>query len=64
MSNLVEILITAKDLTGPAMASVNAKANGASKSMATFHKTALLAELLVIGEVGKTIILSLSETPL
>lgn len=43
MSNLVEILITAKDLTGPAMASVNEKANGASKGMATLNKTAMLA---------------------
>lgn len=43
MSNLVEILVTAKDLTGPAMASVNAKVNSASKGMAMFHKTALLA---------------------
>jgi TP901 family phage tail tape measure protein len=43
MSNLVEILVTAKDLTGPAMTSVNAKVNGASAGMAKFHKTALLA---------------------
>lgn len=43
MSNLVEILITAKDLTGPAMASVNAKANEAGKGMSTLHKTAMLA---------------------
>lgn len=43
MSNLVEILVTAKDLTGPAMASVNAKVNGASAGMAKFHKTAMLA---------------------
>lgn len=42
-ANLVEILITAKDLTGPAMASVNAKANAAGKGMAALHKTALLA---------------------
>ncbi|MEU1445514.1 phage tail tape measure protein [Streptomyces mirabilis] len=43
MTNVVEILVTAKDLTGPAMASVNAKVNGAGAGMKAFHKTALLA---------------------
>ncbi|TVZ96526.1 phage tail tape measure protein [Streptomyces sp. BK340] len=41
--NVVEILVTAKDLTGPAMASVNAKVNSAGSGMRAFHKTALLA---------------------
>lgn len=43
MSNLVEIIVTAKNLTGPAMASVNAEVNKAGKGMAIFHKTAGLA---------------------
>ncbi|MFF3511528.1 phage tail tape measure protein [Streptomyces sp. NPDC002573] len=43
MTNVVEILITAKNLTGPAMASVNAEVNKAGTGMAAFHKTALLA---------------------
>jgi TP901 family phage tail tape measure protein len=43
MTNVVEILITAKDLAGPAMDRVNAKVNGVSKGMAAFHKTALIA---------------------
>lgn len=43
MSNLVQILVTAKDLTGPAMASLNAKVNGASAGMAKFHKTSMIA---------------------
>jgi len=47
----VEILITAKDLTGPAMTSVNRKVESAGAGMKTFHKTALLAGagLAVIG---------------
>ncbi|MFD5814420.1 phage tail tape measure protein [Streptomyces sp. NPDC127038] len=40
---MVEILVTAKNLTGPAMASVNAEVNKAGSGMKTFHKTALLA---------------------
>lgn len=43
MTNLVEILVTAKNLTGPTMAAVNAEVNKAGKGMATFHKTAMLA---------------------
>ncbi|MGW3025873.1 phage tail tape measure protein [Streptomyces sp. NPDC001221] len=43
MTNVVEILVTAKNLTGPAMASVNAEVNKAGTGMAAFHKTALLA---------------------
>lgn len=43
MSNLVEILVTAKNLTGPTMAAVNAEVSKASKGMAVFHKTALAA---------------------
>lgn len=43
MSNLVEIIVTAKNLTGPALASVNAEVNKAGKGMAIFHKTALVA---------------------
>lgn len=43
MANIVEILITAKNLTGPAMAGVNARVNAASGSMRAFHKTAALA---------------------
>lgn len=43
MSNLVEIIVTAKNLTGPALASVNAEVNKAGKGMAVFHKTAGLA---------------------
>ncbi|MET8803599.1 phage tail tape measure protein [Streptomyces sp. NPDC004546] len=42
-ANVVEILVTAKDLAGPTMARLNAQVNGASKSMAAFHKTALIA---------------------
>ncbi|MFJ6667409.1 phage tail tape measure protein [Streptomyces sp. NPDC091383] len=51
MTNVVEILVTAKNLTGPAMASVNAEVNKAGKGMAMFHKTALIAGagLAVIG---------------
>jgi TP901 family phage tail tape measure protein len=41
--NLVEILVTAKDLTGPAMASAKAKVEGVQGGMAGFHKTAALA---------------------
>ncbi|MFF5404628.1 phage tail tape measure protein [Streptomyces misionensis] len=43
MTNVVEILITAKNMTGPAMASVNAEVSKAGKGMAAFHKTALIA---------------------
>jgi TP901 family phage tail tape measure protein len=43
MSNVVEILVTAKNLTGPAMASVNAEVNKAGSGMRAFHKTALIA---------------------
>src|SRR6266540_743433 len=43
MANVVEILITAKNLTGPAMASVNAEVNKAGNAMRAFHKTAALA---------------------
>ncbi|MFH8336970.1 phage tail tape measure protein [Streptomyces sp. AM6-12] len=51
MTNVVEILVTAKNLTGPAMASVNAQVEKAGKGMAMFHKTALIAGagLAVIG---------------
>jgi TP901 family phage tail tape measure protein len=43
MANVVEILVTAKNLTGPAMASVNAEVNKAGSGMRAFHKTALIA---------------------
>lgn len=43
MSNLVEILVTAKNLTGPTMAAVNAEVDKAGKGMAMFHKTAMVA---------------------
>lgn len=43
MANVVEILVTAKNLTGPAMASVNAEVNRAGSGMRAFHKTALIA---------------------
>ncbi|MFE9880473.1 phage tail tape measure protein [Streptomyces sp. NPDC005784] len=51
MSNVVEILVTAKNLTGPAMASVNAEVNKAGSGMRAFHKTTLIAGagLAVIG---------------
>ncbi len=51
MSNLVEILVTAKNLTGPAMASVNASVDKAGKGMKILNKTAKLAGagLAVIG---------------
>ncbi|MEU0253288.1 phage tail tape measure protein [Streptomyces sp. NPDC006184] len=42
-ANIVEILIRAKDLTGPALAGVNAKVNSAGSGMKAFHKTALIA---------------------
>jgi TP901 family phage tail tape measure protein len=45
MSNLVEILVTAKNLTGPAMAAVNAEANKAGKGVSLLNKTAGLAAL-------------------
>ncbi|MEV7389632.1 phage tail tape measure protein [Streptomyces sp. NPDC091215] len=41
--NVVEILITAKDLAGPAMKQVESQVVGTSTAMKTFHKTALLA---------------------
>jgi TP901 family phage tail tape measure protein len=49
--NVVEILITAKDLAGPTMARVTAQVNGTSTAMKTFNKTALIAGagLAVIG---------------
>ncbi|MEU5596814.1 phage tail tape measure protein [Streptomyces sp. NPDC020298] len=43
MTNVVEILVTAKNLTGPAMASVNSQVNAAGSGMRAFHKTALIA---------------------
>lgn len=43
MPNVVEILITAKDLAGPAMKQVTAQVEGTSSAMRTFHKTALVA---------------------
>jgi TP901 family phage tail tape measure protein len=43
MANVVEILVTAKNLTGPAMASVNAEVNKAGGAMKAFHKTAMIA---------------------
>ncbi|MFD7003356.1 phage tail tape measure protein [Streptomyces mirabilis] len=43
MPNVVEILITAKDLAGPAMKQVTAQVEGTSAAMKTFHKTALVA---------------------
>src|SRR6058998_689782 len=43
MTNVVEILVTAKDLTGPTMGRVNAKVNAAGTGMRTFHKMAMLA---------------------
>lgn len=43
MPNVVEILVTAKDLASPTMARVNAQVAGVSKGMAAFHKTAMIA---------------------
>jgi TP901 family phage tail tape measure protein len=43
MSNVVEILVTAKNLTGPTMAAVNAEVNKTSKGMALLNKTSMLA---------------------
>ncbi|MGW2720858.1 phage tail tape measure protein [Streptomyces sp. NPDC001492] len=43
MTNVVEILITAKDLAGPAMKQVESQVAGTSNAMKTFHKTALVA---------------------
>lgn len=43
MPNVVEILITAKDLAGPAMKQVEKQVVGTSTAMKTFHKTALIA---------------------
>jgi len=43
MSNLVEILVTAKNLTGPTMAAVNAEVNKTGAAMKTLNKTAMLA---------------------
>ncbi|MGW1808247.1 phage tail tape measure protein [Streptomyces sp. NPDC002078] len=50
-ANVVEILVTAKDLASPTMARVNAEVNGVSKSMAAFHKTAMIgaAGLVALG---------------
>lgn len=45
MSNLVEILVRAKDLTGPGLAAVNAKVESTSKAMKVLHKTAGIAAL-------------------
>jgi TP901 family phage tail tape measure protein len=43
MSNLVEILVTAKNLTGPTMAAVNAEVDKTSGKMKVLNKTAMLA---------------------
>ena len=43
MTNVVEIVVMAKDLASPTMARVNAQVNGVSRGMAAFHKTALIA---------------------
>lgn len=43
MTNVVEIIVTAKDLAGPTMARVTEQVNGTSKAMQTFNKTALVA---------------------
>jgi len=43
MANVVEILVTAKNLTGPALAGVNAEVNKAGSGMRAFHKTAMIA---------------------
>lgn len=43
MSNLVEILVTAKNLTGPTMAVVNAEVDKTSKAMKVLNQTAMLA---------------------
>ncbi|MEW2272177.1 phage tail tape measure protein [Streptomyces griseofuscus] len=50
-ANVVEILVTAKDLASPTMARVNAQVERSSKAMAVFHKTAMLgaAGLVAIG---------------
>lgn len=45
MTNLVEILVRAKDLTGPGLAAVNAKVEATGKGMKVLHKTAALAAL-------------------
>jgi TP901 family phage tail tape measure protein len=43
MSNLVEILVTAKNLTGPTMAAVNAEVDKTTGKMKTLNKTAAIA---------------------
>lgn len=43
MSNVVEILISAKNLTGPALAAVNAEVDKTSKGMKTLNATAKIA---------------------
>ncbi|MES9522471.1 phage tail tape measure protein [Streptomyces capoamus] len=43
MTNVVEIVVMAKDLASPTMARLNAQVNGVSKGMAAFHKTAMIA---------------------
>lgn len=43
MGNVVEILVTAKNLTGPTMAAVNAEANKAGKGLSLLNKTGTLA---------------------
>lgn len=45
MTNVVEILITAKDLAGPALKQVDAQVEKSSAAMKTFHKTAALGAL-------------------
>ncbi|MEV6116630.1 phage tail tape measure protein [Streptomyces sp. NPDC052109] len=50
-ANVVEILVSAKDLASPTMARLNAQVEGSSKAMAAFHKTAMIgaAGLVAIG---------------
>ncbi|MFF4356908.1 phage tail tape measure protein [Streptomyces sp. NPDC001604] len=43
MPNVVEILVTAKDLAGPTLKRVESQVAGTSSAMKAFHKTAMLA---------------------
>ncbi|NUR03061.1 MAG: phage tail tape measure protein [Streptomyces sp.] len=45
MPNLVEILVTAKNLAGPALAAVDAQVNRSNASLKVLHKTAGIAAL-------------------
>ncbi|MDH6116916.1 TP901 family phage tail tape measure protein [Kitasatospora sp. GAS204A] len=55
MTNVVEILVTAKNLTGPAFAEVKASGEGMSSTMDKVNKTAALAATAMIGFVGESV---------